>query len=146
MEEVKKVTVEDLDALVLRLKCARENVDEKKAALTEANKAVQELEAQAVEYLKELGRDKYITPEGTIYIHTQWTVKVPQSDEDKSKLFAWLREQNLFERYATVNSQSLNSLYRTLHEEAVEKGDMAFAIPGIGAPSLYEDLRLRKGK
>jgi len=139
------VTVEDMDKLVAELREARAEADEKDAIATEANKKVKALEGRCVAFLKELKRDNYNTPDGTIYIQKKWTVQTPKTDEDKKSFFGWLEEQGIYWAYATVNSQSLNSLYKTKVEEATERGEM-LSIPGIGAPSLYEGLGFRKGK
>lgn len=139
------VTVEDMDKLVLELKEARADADAKDEIVKAANKKVRELEGRCVAYLKELKRDNYNTPDGTIYIQKKWTVQTPKTDDDKKSFFAWLEEKGIFWAYATVNSQSLNSLYKQEVEAATERGEM-LSVPGIGAPTLYEGLGFRKGK
>lgn len=147
-EQKASVTVADFDKLVEEMKLAYAEQDEKKAVLTEINKKVQGLEAKCVSYLKELKRDNFQTPWGTPYIIQNWKVKLPENDMEKGKLFAWLEEtggEQMKMKYLTVNSNSLNSLYKTMREEAVAKGEM-FSIPGVAPPSLYESLGWRKAK
>lgn len=142
-----QVTVADFDKLVEEMRLAYIEQEEKKAILTEINKKVNALEAKCVAYLKELKRDNFQTPWGTPYVIQNWKVKLPENDVEKRKLFDWLESQGeqMKMKYLTVNSQSLNSLYKTMREEAIEKGEM-FSLPGIAPPSLYESLGFRKGK
>jgi hypothetical protein len=141
------VTVSDFDKLVEELKLVYDEQEQKKAALSEVTRRVEILEAKCVLYLKELKRDNFQTPWGTPYVIQRWRVKLPENDVEKKKLFGWLEEQGeqVKMKYLTVNSNSLNSLYSTMKEEAIERGEM-FSLPGIAPPSLYETLGFRKGK
>lgn len=143
--EGQKVTVEDMDKLVLELREARADRDAKDEIKKAASKIVSQLEGKVVAYLKELGRENYKTPDGTVYVQKVWSVGVPKADQDKLALLDWMKEQGIYNKYVTVNSRSLNSLYKTLVEEAEAKGEL-LQVPGLGAPSLRESLGLRKGK
>lgn len=138
------VTVQQLDELVERLRKTREDRDAKEAILTEANKAVMELEGKCVAYLKELGRKSYDSPIGKITIVQKVTVTLPKTDPDKQALFAWLREKGIADQYLTVNYNSINSLYTNMEREAIERGELNFSIPGVGAPKVTELFRLTK--
>lgn len=93
-----------------------------------------------------------ITAHGyTFYISSGESVKIPQTVEDKAKLFRWLHDNNLFMQYATVNSTSLNTLYASLSEAAFAKAiyegaidNFKFEIPGIGEPTPYSKMNLLK--
>lgn len=137
--------VTELDAVVQSLGELRKEADEKKAALTEVNKKITALEDQIVKHLKDMKRDSYQTPFGTAYIIQKWNVKTPKTDEDKKAFFSWLEENEIFLAYATVNSQSLNALYREKMQAAKDSGEL-LSIPGLEAPTLYEGLGFRKGK
>jgi hypothetical protein len=139
------VTVADLDNLVAAIQAKRQEIEAQEKIVSALNIDLSKLKQTAVHYLKELGREKYQTPFGTISIQQKWRVNMPQTDEDKQALFAHLRERGLFEKYATVNSQSLNSLFMADWEAAQKRGEgMDFHMPGIGEPKLFEDLGIRK--
>lgn len=139
-----EVSVEALDRLVIEIMEARKEVEVQQAILTEKNKKVMELEGKAVAHLKETGREKYQTPFGTIRILNRWRVNLPKTSEDKKALFDFLREREIFDTYATVNSNSLNSFYMKEWEAAQQRGEgMTFSMPGIKAPSLFESFSLR---
>lgn len=72
------------------------------------------------------------------------SVKIPRTLEDKEKLFNFLREKGLFEQMVSVNSQTLNSLYKSLAEEALQQGNLDFKIPGVEEPTIYTTLKLKK--
>ncbi len=140
-----KVTVADLDALVADIFEQRKKIEESEAATSLLNIELTKMKAKALNYLKSLGRDDFKSPMGTIRASLKWRVNLPASDEDKAKLFEHLRERGLFDRYATVNSQSLNSLFMADWEAAKEEGrGMEFKMPGIGEPKSFEDLNVRK--
>lgn len=141
-----KVTVQELDELISEIAEIRELADAKKAELSDLNKKLESLELKAVAYLKELERKSYKTDAGTITIVEKWRVNVPTDPKDKNALFEYLKERGIFDRYATVNSNSLNSFYMEEWENAKQRGEgMDFNIPGVGAPKLVEIISFRRG-
>lgn len=146
----REITVADLDALVVEYFDLQQNEKvEAEAALTAVNIHIAKIEAKLVMFLKALKRKNYTHPRGTVGIKPQWRVGMPQTDADKAALFGWLRERGVFDRYATVNAQSLNSLWNAEREAAIKEDPMAavtFNLPGLPAPKLYEGLSKRKGK
>jgi hypothetical protein len=144
-EEKKPVTVEELDLLVELMFAQKRKIEEADAVTTELNKELTVMKGKAVAYLKELGRDSYRTEFGTIGIGEKWRVSIPQTDDDKQALFGHLKERGILWQYATVNSNSLNSLFLQDWEIAKKAGDgMGFKMPGVSDPKLFEDLRMTK--
>lgn len=78
------------------------------------------------------------------YTATTETVKTPKTLEEKAKLFDFLREKGLYDEMISINSQSLNSLYRALSAEAMEKGHLEFLMPGVDAPSSFTQLKMKR--
>jgi hypothetical protein len=138
------ITVEALDQLVDDIFAKRREIEALEEQVTALNKQKAELEGRAVGYLRALGRENYKGRSGTIGISEKWRVNLPQTDEDKQALFNWLRDRGIFDKYATVNANSLNSLFMAEWEAAKKAGDLEFALPGIGAPKLFEGLSVRK--
>ncbi len=143
MPEGATVTVVELNGLVEELAKQRAVCAEIDGKLKEENKKKMILESKCVAYLKELKMDSHRTPIGTMYVIEKWTVKTPQSDEEKKAFFDWCTELGIYYKYASVNSQSLNSLYKEQAEEAKARGEF-LNMPGIGSPSLHESLGFRK--
>jgi hypothetical protein len=141
------VTVEQLDAIVEKIFEQRTKIEEMGKLVTEENKILAKLEASAVAHLEELGRESYKAPHGTIRINEKWRFNLPQSDEDKALFFEYLRERDLFDKYATVNSSSYNSFLNAEWEIAREEGrGMEFKVPGVPEPKFFRALGVTKGK
>lgn len=143
------VTVADLDALVIDYFDKLKEKEEFEEIVTRCNIQIASIEAKLVNYLKALNRMDYKHPRGTIAYDIKWRVNGPQTDDDKRALFAWLKEQGIYDKYATVNVQSLNSLYFAEMGAAVREDPEAaitFSIPGIGERKMFEKLSKRKGK
>lgn len=77
---------------------------------------------------------------------TKESVKTPKSLEDKRALFAFLEERGMFDEIVSVNSQTLNSLYKSLSEQAQDEGNFNFRLPGVEAPTAFTTLKMRKAK
>lgn len=142
------VTVVELDNMVAHYFAMQRTKEDREAQVTAINKEIMALESKLVDMLKMLGRKDYRHPAGTVSIKQRWSVGLPQTDEDKAAFFAWLRERNIFEKYATVNSASLNSLWAAEREAAIRQDPtsvLTFNIVGLPAPRLFEGLSKRKG-
>lgn len=140
-----KITVDEFDGLVEKLANFRKTLDEKKLETKVIADEADALERKLMAYLEENNRTSYKSPNGTVSIMHKWRVNLPATDEDKAALFEHLRERGLFERYATVNSNSLNSLFLQDWETAKERGEgMEFKMPGVGEAKLNKVLSFRK--
>lgn len=141
------ITVAELDAHIKLIAEKEAEIEKQKAILTEHNKQLAVLEGRCVEYLKELGRDNYAGPSGKVSIKQKWRVNMPVDDNAKRLLFTHLREREIFDKYATVNSNSLNALFMRDWEAAKEHGEgLTFTMPGIEAPTLFEALEYKEVK
>jgi hypothetical protein len=69
---------------------------------------------------------------------------MPATDEAKQAFFNYLRERGLFEKYATVHSQSLNAFYFAEKDAALAEGNLEFEIPGITKETEFEALGFTK--
>lgn len=141
-------TVKELDELCEQIFAQKKICEEKEALATIENKKLAALENQAAAWLDELGREKYQHPAlGTIYIKEEWRFALPPDDDAKAAFFGWLKERQLFDRYATVNSASYNALLKREWEIAKEEGrGMEFSVPGVPEPKFHRALRTLKGK
>jgi hypothetical protein len=147
MSEVpaQSVTVKELDDLVEAIFQQKNKIKEMDALTSIENVKLSSMEAKAVAYLEELGREKYPTKYGTIYVQEQWRFPLPKTDEDKAAFFGYLKEQGLFDKYATVNSASYNSYLNAEWEIAKEEGrGMEFKLPGVPEPTFFRKLGTRK--
>ncbi len=147
METKPEVTVKELDELIVKILAHEEKIEAKQAEITEMNKELARMESLAVQHLKDLERDEYVSPQGKVGIKEKWRVNLPQTDQDKELLFQHLRDRGIFNKYATVNSASLNSLYMADWEEAKSRGEgLEFSMPGVPAPNVYEKFDCKASK
>jgi hypothetical protein len=145
MTEPTKVTVEEMDILASQIAEQRSRVAEVEEVLSQQKALLEDLKARGVGYLKELGRENFQAPDGTLYIADVWSITLPKTDQDKSAMLDWMKERGIYEKYVTVNASALKSLYMAEWEAAQAKGlGMEFQIPGVQEPKLYQDLRFRK--
>lgn len=140
-------TVEELDALVEAIFEQKKEIENMEKELTMENVKLASLEAKATAWLDELGREKYQHARGTISVRESWRFNLPASDDDKQAFFSWLRERGIFDKYATVNSNSYNSLLLAEWDIAKEEGrGMEFKIPGVPEPKFFRKLATLKGR
>lgn len=142
----------DLKDLLRSAAELKEQISDKKAALGILQKSYDDITDKILRTMELMGIDKVNAHGFTFYTHTESSVQTPKTTEEKEKFFMWLEAEGIFYEFASVNSQSLNKLYRDKAElaakEATERGvlDFVFRIPGINPPSTYVDLRMRRGK
>lgn len=140
------VTVKDLDKLVEDIAKKRAEIDELADKTTEKNKEMMALQTKAYNYLRELGREDFKSPVGTLSIKTIWNVTNPKTEEDKAALFDWMRKRGIYDAYASVNAASLKSLYMAEREAYIKGGGdpMLFSMPGMEPAKFYEIAQFTK--
>lgn len=138
--ESKEISLTQMDDLVKLYKEARDIHTQKKAIADQAREEMEAIEKKLLHVLEETGKSSYIVNGvGLVSVVHKETVRVPQG-EDKFKFFAWIENnygKDGLEKYMTVNSQSLNSLFKLVREEGK-------TIDGLGEPSVQTTLSFRK--
>lgn len=129
-----EVSTATLDAKVTELQEAREDADKKKAVASEATKKADSLEQELIGLLQACKKSSYkVDGVGTVTVYDKHSVKVPADGENKDLFFAFVEEKygkDGLDKYRTVNSAALNSLFNQLvEEEGINE------MPGIGLPS-----------
>ena len=145
-ETAEQINVKELDRLVGLYKIARDDYDKLKASASEANKVVEDYEKKLLEYLFISGKTKlYVEGIGTISTVEKMYIATPKDNESKELFFQWVEleygKDGLL-RYQTVNSQSLNSLFKLYKEDHPE----VTSLPGLGEVSTTTELRFTKKK
>lgn len=122
----------------------RQAIEKTKAELALLQDEFSPLSDEIVKILEALNIDS-ISAEGFMFfIEEKSSVKIPRSNEDKEKFFAYLKSIGVYDEIVSVNSQTLNSLFKSLSEQALENGVLDFQIPGIEEPKTYKSLRMRR--
>lgn len=137
------VKVKELQAVIQEIQVNEDSVEALENSIKEHNKILASLRAKATGYLVELGWNEFDCPLGKIKMVERWQTKAPSSVEDKAKLFGWMRERGIYDKYATVHAVALRSLFLAEREVALENGEdpVTFALPGMEPATLFEDLK-----
>ena len=96
--------------------------------------------------LDKFGKSKQDTAKGLVYISEKLSVAHPKEMEQRTLFFDWLKSKGVFETLISVNSMTLNKIYKEEREIAIDAGNTNFSIPGIGEPVLLKTLNFKKGK
>jgi effector-binding domain-containing protein len=124
------------------LRVMLDEIEREKKALNER------YDAMSIEILKylELADIENIKAHGYLfYKQTKTSVAVPKTIDEKKELFKFLEDKNIFYETVSVNCQTLNSLYKTYAEEALQGGILELQMPGVGAPKSFTTLKIRRG-
>ena len=127
--------------LILDLRTEEARISNEKKAITEK---LDEAESKMREILEQAGMTSYKSPFGTTSISYRTSVKTPKTAEDRAKFFEHLKKLGLYDNMVTVNSQTLNSFYKSELEQAKERGDSDFEIPGLTEVTLSPILMFRR--
>lgn len=145
--ETSEVSVAAMDNLVQAICEKRTVIESLESVVSEHNKELAKLQAKLTDIMKLLERDSYDSPAGRINIIQQYRYRMPDSLEDRAKLFDFMKARNEYDGLITVHSQTFNSYCKKLQEAAEKAGDgMYFVIPGVEAPSLFETIRVTRKK
>lgn len=79
------------------------------------------------------------------YKENKTSVSMPKDPASKKELFDYLESKGIFLETVSVNSMTLNSLYKSLAEDAAGEGILDFKLPGVDEPVNYVNLKMRKG-
>lgn len=139
------VTLSDLNALGNEIKNIRDDINKHKIAMADLQEFLDQKENEFIQKLKDNGMEKYFIPDvGTAYVSTRFTYKVPKTPEEREAFFSYLKQKGVYNDMVTVHSQTLNSWAKAEIDAAITNGASDFKVPGLGDPSMYETLNIRK--
>lgn len=144
---LKSIPMDAFDAMIAEAYRLDEEIEAYKRDFLKPKEArLFALEGKILEVLTAQERSSYKSPSGTVIRQNRYSVQTPKTVEQKQAFFGWLRakSEDVMWQYTTVNSQSLNALYKQEFEIAKEEGNLDFALPGIGEPTLMTSLARRK--
>lgn len=145
-EPKKEISVAEMDNALGLLRTLKEEYSTKKKESDEAYAKAKEQEATVIQMLKDCGKSKYVSDAGKAALVEELTVTTPKSPEEKRAFFNWLLEhqgQDVHDHYLSVNSRSLNTLFKNLNEEYAARGEV-LEIDGLQPPSSFTKLQFRK--
>jgi len=142
------ISTKELDSYVEQLRALKTVYDE---ATKEKERLSAEYTKQknvVMEALRQANKESYIVDGiGKVKLQEEQSVKTPKSPEEKDAFFAWVKNKlgaDAYYTYMSVNSQSLNSLYKRMKEESRSRGEAEFSIDGLEEPTAYYKLSFTK--
>jgi hypothetical protein len=145
---VSSVTVKDLDNLVAEMAKKKAEIEALEEQTTEKNKELAAMQAKAYNYLRELGREDFKSPSGSLSIRQSWSITLPKTPEDKAALFDWMKSKGIYDAYASVHATALKSLFMAERETYIKEGGdpMIFSLPGLTPAKLFETANFTKSR
>lgn len=122
----------------------KEEIGKADAALKSKKERFQELSNQILKTLELMELDSVKAHGYLFFKEEKSSVVTPKTIEEKQALFDYLQEKGLFMEMVSVNSQTLNALYKSMAEQAAEEGILEFKLPGVPEPTVYTNLKLRR--
>lgn len=135
-----------MQSLAMELLTLRQKRDNLKEELKAIETKWEELSTQLLNILDATGITSFKYGEATFFTSQQTSVKTPKTEEAKYEFFKYLKTLGLFESMISIDSRTLNKLYKSMAEEALEKGVLDFRMPGIDEPIEYKEIRVRYGR
>lgn len=115
--DLSEISLKKLNGLVEERVDLQFEKDEVEVKKKEINEKIGKIDDSINKILRAANLDKFSHPRGTIILEDKESVKVPQDPESRELFFDWLRDEGLYDQYITVNSQSINSLYKTYKQD-----------------------------
>lgn len=141
---INEVTLVKMEALAKTI----DDLRRKETEMKQAKEAVSnELEAREQEMIKILTDNEmkgYRAKVGLLSLAFRTSVRTPKTPEDRAAFFEYLKAQGLYDQMISVNSQTLNSFYKSKLDEAVNRGEEDFAIPGLKEVTISPTLSFRR--
>ncbi len=142
-----EISLAEMDQMITTLRELKDKYAEASAVSKSLFKEVKEAEHRIVSVMEKAGKKRYILEGvGQISLEKGMSVQTPKTPEQKQAFFNWLKEEmgeDGYLTYASVNSASLNKLYKDKVEEYGERGEI-LEIEGLDQPTSYTKLSLRK--
>lgn len=143
-KEVNSVTLQQLNIKLDELARLRDRVEDLEGELNGEKKIYEDAKRKVLAYLTEANIPNYGNSRIRVSRMKRWSCTVPKEPSKREEFFKYLKKEKLFDSHITVHSQTLNSLYKSKLEEAQERGDIDWVMPGVGEPNLVESLQVRR--
>lgn len=137
------LTVEQMDEMIHRLRELKETKEAHDEVAKEASAAFEAHRKLVLDALKHLKRDNYsVDGAGLVYVSRKEVYTVPKTNEDKTKLFNYIKEKygpDSLMAMVGIHSATLTSWAN----KETETGEV-MEIPGLELPTMIETINFRK--
>jgi hypothetical protein len=137
------ITLEQMDSLVDTMAVLRTQYETAKRAATELHNQLEEAEQAVLNALAASGKKNYtVDGVGQVYTVTKEQYTTPKVNDDKTKLFNYIKDKygpDVLMTMVGINHQTLNSWAN----KETETGDV-MTIPGLQEPTSVTTLSFRR--
>jgi len=144
-QEMDVTTAKEFEALVDSVFTLRAEYEAEKSRLSELNGELELKKQKVAAFLKEFGKTKHLGRLGSVSVSSRLSVRTPKTPDEKEAFKEYLEEKGALD-LLSINSRTLQSLYKEEMEAALEEGNIDFSMPGVGEPTFTETLTMRKQK
>jgi hypothetical protein len=146
-KELSDVSVSELQEMIKVLFEKRKTVEDQEKITKELNAEVDALKQKVLGILEAHNLDNFnASGVGSVYRTAKMQVSYPKDPEQAAKFRQYLIDNGM-ESMLTLNHQTLNAFYKSKVSEAESQGlPIADVLPGVGEPSVYVTIGMRKGK
>lgn len=134
----------DLQAITKDAAILKDRIFELEATTKQAKDGYARLCATILKTLELMDIDSIRAHGYLFFKEVKSSVTTPKTLEEKKEFFDFLESRGIFLEMVSINSQTLNSLYKSLADEAAKEGVLDFKMPGIPEPTTYTNLKLRR--
>jgi len=141
-----EISIQDMDNQLEVLRELKDDYAAKDKVKKEAYAKLKEQEAKVIGMLERTNKKRYVSDYGNVTLVEELSVQTPKTPEQKRAFFNWIREnmgEEAHDVYMTVNSRTLNSLYKEQSEVAAANGEV-LKIDGLSDPITVTKLSFRK--
>lgn len=141
--------MEETTLMQLKQKCEilhlqREEHEHAKRVAAELWEQCEKLKSEIIRILEAAELERFDADSVTVFRKDKQTVSMPKEPAQRRAFFEHLREKGIFEDMVTINHQTLNAWFKREQEEAEDRGDVDYRVPGIDEVKTYSDLSVRK--
>jgi len=136
--------IKEINTIISNLKAVRDEAAAHKIIQKEIDAKEFQLEQQLIQILVENELQNFRGTDGLVSLAAKTSVKTPKTPADREAFFNYLKSEGIYDALVSVNSSSLNALYKEKFAAAVESGDIDFKIPGLNEVTITQSLSFRK--
>lgn len=147
MDELETISMAEFDRRCETLLAIDDEIKDIETTLKALNERKREATDKIIFILQKMDKTSYQVKGRKLILSQRATVQTPKTKEEKEAFFNWCREKGdaVYWQYVSVNSQSLNALYKAERDAAAEAKDLSWTgLPGVGKESIAYTLSIRK--
>lgn len=143
-ENLSDIKFQEVEALVRQYREERDEYDQLQKVADDAKKVLKNTESRIMAFLEQFNLKTQKTVYGSVTRVERFSVKTPKDDESRAAFREWLEGRGEFNNLWSVNSRTLDARAKEWLDEAADKGDIDFVIPGVGEPTYSSYLSFRR--